>query len=150
MKKLKCYIVIVLSMLLCLTASASIDDAVWDDSPALFSDVWRKQKRHLNIENFTLMSIAGVKWAYFENAIMNGNQYLITDSGFQKKSWTRETDKVICLNKCLADQPRSGGGNCNSCDWWYSNFKCHLSEGTSCDTTVFNSATGEKRPNAFM
>ena len=137
-------------MLLCFTASSVLDDAEWDETPALFSDVWRKQKRHLDIVNFTLLTINGIKWAYYVDAIMGGNQYDIVRNGFQGKSWTRDADKERCLNLCLADQPRSGGGNCNSCDWWYSNFKCHLSEGTSCDTTVFNSATGEKRPNAFM
>ena len=65
MKKLKCYIAIVLSMLLCQAASSVFDEAEWDDSPALFSDVWRKQKRHLDIVNFSLLTIGGVKWAFY-------------------------------------------------------------------------------------
>ena len=47
-------------------------------------------------------------------------------------------DLLICVNLCLADQPRAGGGNCNSVDWWYISLQCHLSEGTSCEPTIYN------------
>ena len=43
----------------------------------------------------------------------------------------------------------TNGGNCNSVDWWYSSFQCHLSEGTSCDNKTYNKLAGTIASSAY-
>ena len=93
----------------------------------------------------------GVKWAYFTGVIMRNNQYATISNTsnpglFVGTVASKNADLLTCLNLCLGDQPRAGGGNCNSVDWWYDTFSCHLSEGTSCEPTVYNSLTGATKP----
>ena len=78
MKKVKHFILIIVSMMVCLVHSSPLrkdlaqsSPMTEDQTPALF---WRENKpRHKRRLTATLKIIGGIKWAWYSTAIMAGN-----------------------------------------------------------------------------